>query len=276
LRSLPAGAFSPPGRAPLGSGRGNRNVLALQALSQGVILVAGMVGFCGSRDLPAAAADSALVSRVGSVLAGVPLRDVAVGCAVGGDALVLSAALALGASSRLRVFAAFGSVSPSWPAARVFAPGASSSVSSVSGVAGALAAGASVSWWAGGGPAVPLAGRLASRSAALVSAVAASGAGRGFVGFVSSPCPVGLGPSPSPSACFSGSGSGSWAPSRSPPAWASRYSYFRSAPRPRLFPPGPAPGCPSPAPGQAASASSPLLPRKARSFGEEFPANPTI
>jgi hypothetical protein len=174
--------------------------------------VVGMVGFCGSRDLPVSAADSALVSGVvGSVLAALPHRDVAVGCAVGGDALVISAALSAGASSRLRVFAAFGPVSPPWPAARVFAPGASSSVSSVSGVAGALAAGASVSWWAGGGPAVPLAGRLASRSSALVSAVAASGAGRGFVGFVSSPCPAGLGPLSSPSACFSGSGSGSWA-----------------------------------------------------------------
>jgi hypothetical protein len=181
----------------------------------------GLVGFCGSRDLPASAADAALVAGVvGSVLAGVPRRRVAVGCAVGGDAvgcavggdaLIVSSALALGASSRLCVFAAFGPVSPPWPAARVFAPGASSSVSSVSGVAGALASGASVSWWAGGGPAVPLAGRLASRSSALVSAVAASGAGRGFVGFVSSPCPAGLGPSSSPSACFSGSGSGSWA-----------------------------------------------------------------
>jgi hypothetical protein len=173
-----------------------------------------MVGFCGSRDLPASAADSALVAGVvGSVLAGVPHRHVAVGCAVGGDALVVSSALALGASSRLRVFAAFGPVSPpaSLPAARVHAPGASSSVSSVSGVAGALAAGASVTWWAGGGPSVPLAGSLASRSAALVSAATSSGAGRGFVGFVSSPCPAGLGPSPSPSACFSGSGSGSWA-----------------------------------------------------------------
>jgi hypothetical protein len=172
----------------------------------------GMVGFCGSRDLPASAADAALVAGVvGSVLAGVPRRRVAVGCAVGDDALIVSSALALGASSRLCVFAAFGPVSSPWPAARVVVPGASSSVSSVSGVAGALAAGASVSWWAGGGPAVPLAGRLASRSAALVSAVAASGAGRGFVGFVSSPCPAGLGPSPFPSACFSGSGSGSWA-----------------------------------------------------------------
>ena len=55
-----------------------------------------------------------------------------------------------------------------------------------------------------------MAARLASRSKALVEAVAASGAGRGFVGFVSSPCPAGLVPSPSPSACFSGSGSGSW------------------------------------------------------------------
>ena len=174
--------------------------------------MAGMVGFCGSRTLAASATDSALVSRVvGSVLAALPHRDLAVGCAVGGDALVVSSVLAAGASSRLCVFATFGPVSPPWPASRVFAPGASSSVSSVSGVASALAAGASVSWWAGGGPAVPLAGRLASRSAALVSAIAASGAGRGFVGFVTSPCPAGLGPSPSPSVCFSGSGSGSWA-----------------------------------------------------------------
>ena len=90
---------------------------------------------------------SALVSGVvSSVLAGVPRRGVAVGCAVGADALVVSSALALGASSRLRVFAAFGPVSPpaSLPAARVYAPGASASVSSVSGVAGALVAGASV------------------------------------------------------------------------------------------------------------------------------------
>jgi hypothetical protein len=177
-----------------------------------VIFVVGMVGFCGSRTLPVSAADSALVAGVvGSVLAEVPRRRVAVGCAVGGDALVVFSALALGASSRLHVFAAFGPVSPPWPAARVFAPGASSSVSSVSGVAGALAADTSVSWWSGGGPSVPLAARLASRSSALVSAVAASGAGRGFVGFVSSQCPAGLGPSASPSVCFSGSGSGSWA-----------------------------------------------------------------
>ena len=54
-----------------------------------------MVGFCGSRALPASAADSALIAGVvGSVLAAFPRRGVAVGCAVGGDALVVSAALA--------------------------------------------------------------------------------------------------------------------------------------------------------------------------------------
>lgn len=184
----------------------------MQAFPTEVVLVAGMVGFCGSRSLPASTDISALVSGiVGSVLASVPRRGLAVGCSTGGDALVISSALAAGASSRLQVFAAFGPVVPPWPATRVFAPGASSSFSSVSGVASALSAGASVSWWAGGEPSVPLAGRLASRSAALVSSVTVSGAGRGFVGFVSSPCPSGLVPSPSPSACFSGSGSGSWA-----------------------------------------------------------------
>jgi hypothetical protein len=123
----------------------------------------GMVGFCGSRALPPTTELSALVgSVVGSVLSGG--REVAVGCAVGGDALVVSLALAAGASSRLHVFAAFGPVSPAWPSARVCAPGASSSVSSVSGVASALAAGACISWWSGGGSAVPLAVRLAQHA----------------------------------------------------------------------------------------------------------------
>jgi hypothetical protein len=54
-------------------------------------------------------------------------------------------------------------------------------------------------------------GAFAARSVALVRAVAASGAGAGFAGFVSSPCPAGLLPSASSSACFSGLGSGSWA-----------------------------------------------------------------
>jgi hypothetical protein len=97
--------------------------LAVWAFPMEVVFMAGMVGFCGSRDLPVSAADSALVAGVvGSVLAGLPRRGVALGCAVGGDALVVSSALAVGASSRLRVFAAFGPVSPPWPAARVLLP----------------------------------------------------------------------------------------------------------------------------------------------------------
>jgi len=42
-----------------------------------------------------------------------------------------------------------------------------------------------VSWWAGGGPSVPLPARLGGGSSALVSAVAASRPGRGLVAFVS-------------------------------------------------------------------------------------------
>jgi len=133
-----------------------------------VSILVGMVGFCGSRALSSNAEILTLVAGVvGSVLAGG--REVAVGCAVGGDDLVVSSSLAAGASSRLRVFAVFGPVSPSLPDARVFAPGASSSVS---GVASALAAGASVSLWSGGEVSVPLVARLASRSKALVEAVA--------------------------------------------------------------------------------------------------------
>ena len=181
--------------------------LAVLALLLGVVLVS-LVGFCGSRSLGASSAP--LVARVvrSVLLSG---RGAAVGCALGGDALVVSSVLSAGAASRLCVFAAFGPVSPPWPASRVCAPGASSSVSSVSGVASALSAGASVSWWFGGGPAVPLTGRLASRSVALLRAVSASGPGSGFVGFVSSPCPAGVAPSSSPSRCFSGARSGSWA-----------------------------------------------------------------
>ena len=166
-----------------------------------------LVGLCGSRTLPTSQAPR-LSGVVSSVLAS--HRPLAVGCCVGVDAAVVRQALRAGAASRLSVFCAFGPVSPPWPAARVTAPGASSSVSSVSGVAAALAAGASVSPWSGGGPAVPLAGRLAGRSAALVSAVAASGPGCGLVAFATSESPPHLRPSSSPAVAFSGHGSGSW------------------------------------------------------------------
>jgi hypothetical protein len=169
-----------------------------------------LIGFCGSRSL--LPSPTPLVAGVvSSVLSS--RRSVAVGCCVGADACVLRAVLAAGAAPCFRVFAAFGPVSPPYgTAARVEAPGASRSLSWPSGVGAALRAGASVRWWSGGGPAVPLTGRLASRSAALVSAVASSGSGAGLVGFVSSPCPPALIPSPLPARCFSGRGpgSGSW------------------------------------------------------------------
>jgi len=72
-------------------------------------LVVGMVGFCGSRDLPVSESEPVLVAGVvSSVLSASRHRGVAVGCATGSDALVLSSAIAAGASSRLHVFAAFG------------------------------------------------------------------------------------------------------------------------------------------------------------------------
>jgi hypothetical protein len=105
--------------------------------------MAALVGFCGSRHLPASFAPA-----VGRVVAAVLSsgRGVAVGCAPGADALVRQAA----------------------PGAVVF-PVASGR-------------------WGSGRRA------LAARSAALVRAVAASGPGAAFVGFVAAPCPPGVVP----------------------------------------------------------------------------------
>jgi len=143
-----------------------------------------------------------LVSRVvrGAVVAGfAPV----VGCAVGADSLVLSSALLAGLAPRLSVLAAFG---PAGAGAC-----ASSSVSLVQSLA---CAGAPVSWWAGGGPRVPVVGRLAARSVALCRLVAGSAGSAGgapFVGFVAGACPAALVPARSSRRCFAGSGSGSWA-----------------------------------------------------------------
>jgi hypothetical protein len=110
-----------------------------------------MWAVAGSRSLPAGGAGA-----IASALAGLPPGSrVAVGCCVGADAAVLAALPA----SRLAVFAAFG-------------PGGAGacSLSAVGPVALAASAGASVSWWAGGGPAVPLYARLAARTRAVVAA----------------------------------------------------------------------------------------------------------
>lgn len=84
-----------------------------------------------------------------------------VGCCVGFDALAVSF-LQSAAPGRLAVCAAFG-------------PGGvgSCSLSAVSVVSSAGRAGVPVSFWAGGGPAVPLVGRLAQRSAAVVRGASA-------------------------------------------------------------------------------------------------------
>jgi hypothetical protein len=127
----------------------------------------GLVGFGGSRSFPVAGA-----SFVGEVVSAVVGRGlgVGVGCAAGADEAVLRSAVSAGAA--LSVFAVGGSSGAGfWRC------------SAVSAVRAAASAGASVSWWAGGGSSVPLRRRLRARSAALLSAVVASGS-RGFVAFV--------------------------------------------------------------------------------------------
>ncbi len=186
-----------------------------------------VVGFCGSRALPPGVSASVVASVVASG------RGVAVGCCVGGDRLVLSAVpSAVAAAGRLSVFAAFG-------------PGGAGacSASAVGPVLAAAAAGGSVRWWAGGGPGVPLRGRLASRSVALVRAVAASGPGASFVGLVASPCPAGL----RPSAVWSSCGSGSWsslalAAGLGVPVVVFPLGWSWSSPWPGCWSPGPWPG----------------------------------
>jgi hypothetical protein len=130
----------------------------------------GVVAVAGSRSAPPAVLSAA--GAAGAALAAAGFR-VAVGCAVGVDAAVLSAA----PGPSLSVFAAFGPVSPP---GRV-APGAWSG-SAVTAVARALRAGAAVSWWSGGGPSVSLRARLGARTAAVVGAGSA-----GALAFFGSP-----------------------------------------------------------------------------------------
>ncbi|CAK0771319.1 membrane hypothetical protein [Gammaproteobacteria bacterium] len=113
----------------------------------------GVVAVAGSRSLPSSAAP--LVSAVcqSVVRSG---RSVVVGCALGADALVLSAGLPLASVSCL---AAFG-------------PGGAGScpASAVGVVSSFAAAGGSVSWLAGSSLSRPVRARLGARSAAVVAA----------------------------------------------------------------------------------------------------------
>jgi hypothetical protein len=162
-----------------------------------------LVMLAGSRDLaPGAANIAAVVSDL--VADGAHLVT---GCATGADAQVIRAALALGAqgAEALSVLAAHGPVSPSSPASRYSAPG-SWSGSAVADVAAAQRAGASVSWWAGGGPDVALRARLARRSLAAVRLVAASSCGSGLLAW-----PSRLPSYPFRAGAWPSCGSGTWA-----------------------------------------------------------------
>jgi L-asparaginase/Glu-tRNA(Gln) amidotransferase subunit D len=132
-----------------------------------------LVGIAGSRGL--SVQYRSLVREVVETVVKAK-RGVAVGCAMGADAMALRACFTEDwklRASRLHVFAAFGmSGDGSWRN------------SAVKLVQKASQHSAKVSWWAGGGANVGLIPRLKNRSAAMVSAVAVSGKGRGLVAFV--------------------------------------------------------------------------------------------
>lgn len=171
---------------------------------KGGLLVA-FVAFSGQRRGPAAS--SPLVGEaVRSVLASG--RGVAVGCAAGVDSAAVAAAVAAGAAARLAVFCAFG------PSGLGALPGSSASPASFLPV---VAAGGSVSWWAGGGPGVvgsgrgvpPPTARLVGRSLACVRFATRSGFGCGLVAFVAGPPPSPF--APARPGGWPSCGSGSWA-----------------------------------------------------------------
>lgn len=155
-------------------------------------MVAPVVMVCGSRSLPPGAVRT--VGQVVPVLLGAG-SVLSVGCASGADAAAVSSALAQGAGSRLQLFAVGGASGT----------GFAGKASAVAGLRAAVAAGAAVSWWAGGSAAVPLRARLARRSLACVQSASAGGPGSGLVAFVSS-----LPSQPFGSGAWPACGSGSW------------------------------------------------------------------
>lgn len=120
----------------------------------------GVVAVAGSRVLPASG--SALVVQVASDLAAGGASFV-VGCCSGADAALLSAVPGSVPPSLVRCLAAFG--------AGGIGSGSSSAVGAVSSFAGA---GGSVQWWAGGPASVPLRGRLADRTRAVIASADAA------------------------------------------------------------------------------------------------------
>lgn len=176
----------------------------------------GVVAVSGSRSL--SAGQAAQVREVVRGLAASGCRFV-VGCATGAD----ETALACMPPSVCHVFAAFG-------------PGGAGACrwSAVESVSHICEAGGSVSWWAGGGPSVPLHARLAARTAA----VAAAGS-TGLVAFFASPSsrgtalacrlasargvPVVAFPLGFTGAALPSLGAGCWLPCNGAGVWASAY-----------------------------------------------------
>lgn len=140
----------------------------------GVMISEPVVGICGGRTL--SVKWLGLAARVGrdATAAG---YEIATGCCVGADALIMSASLIGHWSDKLTILAAFG-------------PDGSGAVdaSAVSLVQSAQVAGANVRWWMGGGPKIPVAARLIKRTRAL-AAYTGGYPGAPMIGFVAGGCP---------------------------------------------------------------------------------------
>ena len=133
-----------------------------------------MFMICGSRRVERHHVEPCLPRLVSYVRSGGKL---VVGCARGADALVVEAVLSAGYASQLHIFAIGGADG------RGFSRGARGAP--VAMIQDAAEAGATMHWWAGGGPEVPITGRLVKRSCAAVMFTHAQG-GRGVMGFVDS------------------------------------------------------------------------------------------
>ena len=143
-----------------------------------------LVGFCGSRNLPPRWRK--LVADVVYAVARAD-RAIAVGCAQGADAMALRQCFTPTWALRapmVQVFVAFGPNGQGdgeWSATPL--------VQNISRLPMAMARGDGgmrvvVNWWAGGDSSVDWSTRLKARSDTMVSAVAASGEGRGLIAFV--------------------------------------------------------------------------------------------
>jgi hypothetical protein len=111
------------------------------------------IGFCGSRILPTCAI-SEISSLVHTAIA-TSSAQIVVGCSVGADESVLNA-IPCASANRCFIFASFGPEGVG-----------SGNFSAVKAVERLRSNGASITWWAGGTPEVPMHQRLALRSVAL-------------------------------------------------------------------------------------------------------------